>query len=185
VRLLIPLLVLITLALQLRSDLPSVESTLLAYLDLADDRRSGSSRSQIVFLRSMAAQHPGLRVRVIDVSNLDPESRRNRSFDWSLSDLDLEPMSPKLDAWFRGTLPTVVLFDQEGAMVRRWDGFASAAELGPAIRASLETRKQGFFAESIERAVSRALLPLNPSQGTSARAAEHSSFLQEFRNRDP
>jgi len=176
-RLLIPLLALILVALQLRHDPVSVENTLLAYLDLADDGRMGrSSRSQAVFLRSMAVQHPDLRVRVVDVSNLDPEARRDRSFDWNLRDLDLEPLSPKLDAWFRGTLPTVVLFDREGALVRRWEGFASAAELGPAIHDSLDTRKQSFFADRIERAVSRALLPLNPGQGASLRAAEGSAF---------
>ena len=119
---------------------PGLEGTLLGYLDLGDrEGRARSSRSQAVFLRSIAVQHPGLRVRTVDVSGLAPAARRDRALAWDLAGLRPEPLSPRLEPWFRGVVPTVVLFDREGGLVQRWEGFVPAAVLGPLIRSYFPT----------------------------------------------
>ena len=119
-----------------RSERDVAGATLLGYLDLLEQDRGGrGSRSQVVFLRSMAVQHPRLLVRLIDVSSLSTTRRRNRVRDWGLAGLRVEPFSGADAPGYEGVTPTTVLLDGGGAMIARWEGFATAAELDLAIRA--------------------------------------------------
>jgi hypothetical protein len=115
------------------------ELRLLAFLDLAEraPREARGSRSQAVFLRSLAAQHPGLRFLLVDVSGQDPRERRNRVADWHLDGLPTIPLAALEEgerAWFSGRAPETLLLGASGTVLRRWSGFASAAQLGLALR---------------------------------------------------
>jgi hypothetical protein len=109
---------------------------LIGYLDLSEPpgRAGLGSRSQSVFLRSMAAQHPRLLLRVVDVSRLAEAERRNRAHDWELAGGSLERLAGAAHPWFRGVVPTTVLLDERGQRIERWEGFVGAAELDRAIR---------------------------------------------------
>ena len=121
------------------------ELTLLAFLDLAEGPLEGrGSRSQAVFLRSMAAQHPRLRLLVVDVSGQGTPEQRNRAADWQLDGLPLVPLAA-LDegtrGWFSGRAPTTLLLRDHTTLLRRWDGFASAAQLDLALRKAAPPRR--------------------------------------------
>ena len=103
-----------------------------------------SSRAQMVFLRSMQAQHArfGLRVIVVDAAELAGAERPSRNelvnytYDWNL-----DPAITVLAD--DGTLarrfaveqaPTTFLIGPERVMHERWDGFVPVAQLDLAIR---------------------------------------------------
>jgi hypothetical protein len=115
------------------------ELTLLAFLDLAEpvSLEGRGSRSQAVFLRSMVAQHPRLRLVLVDVSGQDARERSNRAADWHLDGLGVVPLAA-LDesarAWFSGRAPETLLLRTPDRVLRRWTGFASAAQLDLALR---------------------------------------------------
>ena len=120
---------------------PRPELTLFSFLDLEEASRPGErgSRSQAVFLRSLATQQPGLRLLLVDVSRSSPRERRNRVADWHLDDLRVVPLSALGDTergWFSGRAPETLLVLAPDTLVRRWVGFASAAQLDLAVRAA-------------------------------------------------
>jgi peroxiredoxin len=115
----------------------------------SDDR----SLSQSTFLRSMETQHArlGLRTIVVDGTEVAGAGRLSRTdvlnwtYNWNLA----PPIAVLPDE--DGTIarrfavtatPTTFLIDQHGTVNRRWDDFASGAELDFAIRA-LERRDPG------------------------------------------
>jgi hypothetical protein len=113
------------------------ELVLLAFLDLGEVAGPGrGSRSQAVFLRSMAAQHPQLRLLLVDVSGQEAGLRRSRAADWHLDALPVLPLSSleeRARSSFSGVAPETMLL-RAGTLLRRWRGFASAAELDRALR---------------------------------------------------
>ena len=110
--------------------------TLLGYLDLFELSPEGrGSRSQVVFLRSMAVQYPQLRVRLIDVSGRSESERRNRVHDWGLAELRVEALTTGDAPGWAGATPTTVLLDASGETLARWEGFVAAAELDLTIQA--------------------------------------------------
>jgi hypothetical protein len=118
---------------------------LLAFLDLAEPALEGrGSRSQAVFLRSMATQHPRLRLVLVDVSGQDARERRNRVADWHLDGLGVTPLA-ELDGpargWFSGRAPETLLLRPPDTVLRRWVGFASAATLDLALREAASPRR--------------------------------------------
>ena len=124
---------------------PRPELTLFSFLDLGEASRRGErgSRSQAVFLRSMATQHPSLRLLVVDVSGSSPRERRNRVADWHLDDLRVVPLSALGDTergWFSGRAPETLLVLPPDTLVQRWVGFASAAQLDLALREAASPR---------------------------------------------
>lgn len=119
--------------------------TLLAFLDLAEAPFAGrGSRSQTVFLRSMAAQHPQLRLLIVDVSGQDARRLRSRAADWHLDGLRVVPLAA-LDGdarvRFSGRAPETLLLRAPDTLVRRWAGFASAAQLDLALREASAPRR--------------------------------------------
>jgi hypothetical protein len=119
--------------------------TLLAFLDLAEPPLAGrGSRSQVVFLRSMAVQHPQLRLLLVDVSGQDARRLRSRAADWHLDDLRvvrLAALDGETRARFSGRAPETLLLRAPATLVRRWAGFASAAQLDLALREASAPRR--------------------------------------------
>ena len=100
--------------------------TLQVWLDLAEPTGTRmQSRSQAVFVRSMARQHD-LTVRIHDTSG-DPRAT-TLAADLGLSAGWLAAPAPGAAA------PVVWLRDADGCVLHRWDGFASAAQLDTALR---------------------------------------------------
>jgi hypothetical protein len=102
------------------------------------------SRAQIVFLRSMQTQHQrfGLRVIVVDAAELAGAGRPSRndlvnySYDWNLgSRIALLRDDGTLARRFGvEQAPTTFLIGPDGVVRRRWERFASAAQLDLSIR---------------------------------------------------
>jgi hypothetical protein len=114
---------------------------LLSFLDTQAEASTppDPSRSQIVFDKSMAAQHLsyGLRVVIVDGTHASRDALINYRFDWSLPRSIAvvgDPAASIGRAYGVNTLPTTFLIDRHGNIVRRWDGFALAAQLDEAIR---------------------------------------------------
>lgn len=115
---------------------------LLSFLQTVPDTADTPSRSQVVFLSSMAAQYGprGLRVAVVDASALalaSPPSHDavlNASYDWQLKiPLLLDPdgrLARKLGV---EEVPTTFLFSADGQIVQEWRGFTRPAVLALAI----------------------------------------------------
>lgn len=125
---------------QLRSQPP--QPLLFAFLQTVPDTADTPSRSQIVFLSSMAQQygHRGLRVAVIDASALalaSPPSHDallNASYDWQLKfplliDQDLH-LARRLRV---PEVPTTFLVAADGHVLNRWQGLARPAVLASSI----------------------------------------------------
>jgi hypothetical protein len=122
---------------------PHAGLVLLSFLDLTEESRPGErgSRSQAVFLRSMATQHPRLRVLLVDVSGSPPSEQRNRIADWHLDGLSvvgLGVLGEVERGWFTGRPPETLLVREPDTVLRRWMGFASAAQLDLALRAAAD-----------------------------------------------
>jgi hypothetical protein len=102
------------------------------------------SRAQIVFLRSMQAQHArfGLRVIVVDAAELAGAGKPSRdelvnyTYDWNLGPAIAVLTDDGTHA--RGfaveNAPTTFLIGPDGIVDQRWDGFAPAAQLDLSIR---------------------------------------------------
>ena len=115
---------------------------LLAFLQTVPDTADTASRSQVVFLSSMAQQYGprGLRVVIVDASVLARNSQPshdavlNTSYDWQLKvPLLLDPdghLSRRLEV---EEVPTTFLISAQGKILQRWPGLTRPAVLALAI----------------------------------------------------
>jgi hypothetical protein len=102
------------------------------------------SRAQMVFVRSMQAQHEryGIRVIVVDaavISDAGTPSRSelvNYTFDWNLGEAIAVIADDGTFArrFAVDMAPTTFLIGPDGVVRQRWDGFVTAAPLDFAIR---------------------------------------------------
>lgn len=133
---------------------------LLAFLQTVPDTAPTPSRSQAVFLLSMAHQYGprGLRVAIVDASVLTPFSALasasalahgsapsppsqpsrdailNASYDWHLDvPLLVDPESKLARQLQVSSVPTTFLFAADGAFVQRWQGLTRPAVLAQGI----------------------------------------------------
>jgi hypothetical protein len=112
---------------------------LLAFLQTVPDTADTPSRSQVVFLASMAHQYGprGLRVAIVDASFLthgswpSHDAVLNASYDWHLNfSLLLDENGRLARALQVKEAPTTFLIATDGTIVQRWQGLT-----GPAILA--------------------------------------------------
>lgn len=120
---------------------------LVSFLDTqAQASAAGNaSRSQLVFLKSMDTQSraAGLRTIVVDAAHtlgIEPPSASelvNVRYDWALPRAIAvvgDPGGVFAREYHVASVPTTLLLDARGKVVRRWTGFARAAELDFAVR---------------------------------------------------
>jgi sugar phosphate isomerase/epimerase len=96
--------------------------------DLAED---DASRAQVVFLQAALEQY-GDRGLVVGVG-LAAGASSQLAHDWNLGAIRTFTSAPTRAERF----PTTLLVSPEGAVVRRWEGFANPADLGLTLRALL------------------------------------------------
>lgn len=115
---------------------------LLAFLQVVPDTDDTPSRSQAVFLLSMAQQYGshGLAVVVIDASALvnrqipDHAALVNASYDWQMNFPLLEDARNQIARRFRiKEVPTTILFAPNGRVEKRWQGLTRPAVLANGI----------------------------------------------------
>jgi len=103
---------------------------------------SGSSRGQVVFLKSMAQQYTQNGVEVLMVGCNQPFGARpltansllNFSYDWQLDGITvLRGDESTISRYGVFTLPMTLLIASDGRIQRRWDGFAPASQLALAL----------------------------------------------------
>jgi len=101
------------------------EALLVGLIDPQDE----VSRSQVVFLRSMARQFAGsgLRVILVDVSGLSGAERVNLAHNWHLGDIPLISNTAKIST------PATYIFDQ-GSLQSHWEGLALPSELALSLQ---------------------------------------------------
>lgn len=118
-----------------------------------DDQAAKASRSQVVFIKSMAEQYAkrGIRFVLIETSASESAIRPNRndllnlSYDWDVDTIPLvADTASAATARNYGIrqLPTTLLIGEHGRVANRWDGFATAAQLGFSIEALLDASTQ-------------------------------------------
>jgi hypothetical protein len=127
-------------AFHLRS-LPA-QPLLLAFLQTVPDTADTPSRSQVVFLASMAQQYGprGLRVAIVDASDLTLASQPshdavlNSSYDWHLNfPLLFDQKGQLARALQVKEVPTTFLVAIDGTIVQRWQGLTRPAVLAQGI----------------------------------------------------
>jgi hypothetical protein len=115
---------------------------LLAFLQTVPDTADTASRSQVVFLASMAHQYGsrGLRVAIVDASVLTPGSQPshdavlNASYDWHLNFPLLLDQNGQLARTLEvKEVPTTFLMAADGTIVQRWQGLTRPATLAQGI----------------------------------------------------
>jgi hypothetical protein len=115
---------------------------LLAFLQTVPDTADTASRSQVVFLASMAQQYGprGLRVAIVDASALASGSQPprsavlNASYDWHLNFPLLLDRNGQLARQLGvKELPTTFLIAIDGTIVQRWQGRTLPAILAQGI----------------------------------------------------
>lgn len=115
---------------------------LLAFLQTVPDAAATPSRSQVVFLASMARQYGprGLRVALVDASALALGSQPSRdavlnaSYDWHLQiPLLLDPGTQLARKLKIDQLPTTLLVSPQGQILHQWRGFTRPAVLAQSI----------------------------------------------------
>ena len=115
---------------------------LLAFLQTAPDTADTPSRSQVIFVASMAQQYGprGLRVAVIDASALvnhrlpDHDALVNVTYDWQMKFPLLEDPDSHIAQRFGVTqVPTLLLLAPDGTISRRWQGLTRPAPLAQGI----------------------------------------------------
>jgi peroxiredoxin len=127
---------------------------LLAFLQTVPDTADTPSRSQVVFLSSMAHQYGprGLRVAVVDASALAPppspgaavkkssspspsrDAVLNASYDWQLKfPLLLDPDNRLARKMGVNQVPTTLLISADGQILHQWSGLTRPAVLAHAI----------------------------------------------------
>lgn len=109
----------------IRRNVPATGKVLAALIDPSDM----ISRSQSVFLRSMAHQYAdrGLQVLLIDVSGLTKWQRANLAAEWHLGEISL--LGGKIET----STPAVFLF-KDGELEMHWDMLALPFDLAQAIQ---------------------------------------------------
>ena len=117
--------------------------TLISFLEGRDGVASADSRSQVVFLQSMHYQYRGDRLKVLALVSQGPGPENDQLFnlpyDWALGGIPLllDPGNATAAQYGIRTRPTTLLVDPEKGVVARWNGFASAVEIGLTLRALL------------------------------------------------
>jgi len=115
---------------------------LLAFLQTVPDTADTASRSQAVFLASMAQQYGprGLRVAIVDASVLAHASQPshdavlNASYDWHLSfPLLLDQKGQLARAFDVMAVPTTFLIAAGGTILQKWQGPTRPATLAQGI----------------------------------------------------
>jgi hypothetical protein len=133
---------------------------LLSFLALDDhSATAGGSRSESLFLQSMERQYGrrGLRIAIVDASTLvtghapSGDALLNDTYDWNLGQLLVcaDPDGATARRYGVSRAPTTFLIGKDGIVRRRWDGFASAAQLAFAVQPLLpthvaQTRRNSF-----------------------------------------
>ena len=115
---------------------------LLSFLDTLADPSAPTrdpSRSQLVFLRSIAQQYGSQRVQVliVDTSHLQTgasphlDGLVNLTYNWQLETIPVlvDPAGSVARAYDVSQAPTTFLIAADGLLKRRWDGFAIAPQL--------------------------------------------------------
>jgi hypothetical protein len=128
----------------LRSQPP--QPLLLAFLQTVPDTANTPSRSQVVFLASMAHQYGsrGLRVAVVDASSLaignsssrapSRDSILNASYDWHLNiPLLLDPDGQLARTMDIKAVPTTILISADGHILEQWRGLTRPVVLSWSI----------------------------------------------------
>jgi hypothetical protein len=117
------------------------EPMLVSFLDTqAQPSADGNaSRSQLVVVKSMDTQSraAGLRTVIVDTSHARADELVNFRYDWSLPAairVLADPGGALAHAYGAARIPTTLLLDGRGAVVRRWSGYAAAAQLDFAVR---------------------------------------------------
>lgn len=133
--------------------------TLLSFIwpGTANDEAAQASRSQVVFIKSMAEQYTDQGLQVLLVASAtqsqpaigDAHALLNFSYDWNLDQVPLL-IDDGTVARSYGVreLPTTLLIDEAGRVAQRWEGYAGAAQLALAIQAELAAPAANSCAES-------------------------------------
>jgi hypothetical protein len=120
---------------------PGGRWSLLSFLDIKDSDDGNASRSEVVVLESMLNQYggKGLNVSVIADSESVSSAIENRSHDWHAENIRFvaDPSGKMAQSHSIATKPTTLLISPDGRDVSRWEGFASALELGLKLRSLL------------------------------------------------
>lgn len=116
---------------------------LLSFIDTQAKGGSATadpSRAQIVFLSSMETQYGpvGLKVFIVDASRFVTGKQAsqgeliNFTYDWNLKNIAVltDPEQKMFNLYAVKTLPTTFLINTQGKIEQRWDGYASASQLG-------------------------------------------------------
>ena len=119
---------------------------LLAFLQTVPDTADTPSRSQVVFLVSMAQQYAprGLRVAIVDASVLASGSQPshdavlNATYDWHLNFPLLVDLKGQLARALQvKAVPATFLIAADGTIVQRWQGLTRPATLAQGIERML------------------------------------------------
>ena len=125
---------------------------LLSFIETrpGQEQNQRSSRSQVVFLRSIRVQYSidALAIMLVDAapSTGDVSAGQldllNLTYDWDLDALPLlvDPGAEVQRLYGVTQTPTTVLIDTNGRMLQRWNGYAPVAQLDIAIQALLPKR---------------------------------------------
>jgi hypothetical protein len=132
----------------------------LSFLALDDhSATAGGSRSQALFLQSMDHQYgaQGLHIAIVDATALATghtpagDALLNDSYDWNLTQVPVcaDPDGATARRYGVTQVPTTFLIGKDGIVRRRWDGFATAAQLAFAVQPLLaphtaQTRRNSF-----------------------------------------
>ncbi|MGO9084020.1 MAG: TlpA family protein disulfide reductase [Candidatus Sulfotelmatobacter sp.] len=120
----------------------TVKSPGCSFLQTVPDTADTPSRSQVVFLASMAQQYGprGLRVAIVDASDLTLASQPshdavlNSSYDWHLNfPLLFDQKGQLARALQVKEVPTTFLVAIDGTIVQRWQGLTRPAVLAQGI----------------------------------------------------
>ena len=122
-------------------------AALLAFLNTQADPMTSTrdgSRSQLVFLRSIAQQYgsQGVLVLIVDASHLQAgggpnlEDLGNFVYNWQLDTIPVlvDPDGATTQAYEVSQTPTTFLIAADGLIAQRWDGFAAAPLLAFALQ---------------------------------------------------
>jgi hypothetical protein len=122
----------------------------LSFLALGDhSATAGGSRSQALFLQSLDHQYGarGLSIVIVDATALATghapadDALLNDSYDWYLTQVPVcaDPDGATARHYGVTQAPTTFLIGKDGIVRRRWDGFATAAQLAFAVQPLLAT----------------------------------------------
>ncbi|MFI1092690.1 hypothetical protein [Streptomyces sp. NPDC020917] len=114
---------------------------LVAFLATQPDTADTPSRAQAVALKSLQEQYgrKGLTIEIVDESGAGEDALVNTTYDWQLGAIRLAADPGGALARRSGvhTLPTVVLRDAAGALVKRWDSAVLTVQAAQVISGRL------------------------------------------------